>query len=62
MAKRSNAARLRRWRCPQCGRVLECIGEEVRCRCGGWMELVGAVSQSNTAARRSSVTTAPSPA
>ena len=41
MAKRSNAARLRRWRCPQCGRVLECIGEEVRCRCGGWMELVG---------------------
>jgi len=61
MAKKARA-RLRRWRCPQCGRVLECIGEEVRCRCGGWMELVGAVSQSNTAARRSSVTTAPSPA
>lgn len=60
MAKRSNTARLRRWRCPDCGRVLECIGEEVRCRCGGWMELVGAVSHHNTATRHGSVTT-PSP-
>lgn len=62
MAKRSNAARLRRWRCPQCGRVLECIGEEVRCRCGAYMELVGAASHTTSENRRSSVTTAPSPA
>lgn len=61
MARKSNQARLRRWRCPHCGRVLETVGEEVRCKCGGWMELVGAVSQSSTATRRSSVTD-PSPA
>ena len=47
--------RIRLWRCPHCGRVLETVGEEVRCKCGGWMELVGAVSQSSTATRRSSV-------
>ena len=36
--------RIRLWRCPHCGRVLETVGEEVRCKCGEYMELVGAAS------------------
>ena len=36
--------RIRLWRCPRCGRTLETIGEQVRCKCGEYMELVGAAS------------------